>query len=169
MTEPKVNGSQFLYNDLSRRLIRLILESAPDTDPMVDVELRLVALIRERECLAARVVELEGMLGREREMHASSIRESMKRAARVEELEHRIDELESMWPDQSRLTAENTCLAARVQELEDGYVKCVVNRAELQIENTRLREALEKIRDQDYRGNRPWSATVAYDALEEKS
>jgi len=90
-------------------------------------------------------------------------------AARVQELKHRIDELESMWPDQSRLTAENTCLAARVQELEDGYVKCVVNRAELQIENTRLREALEKIRDQDYRGNRPWSATVAYDALEEKS
>ena len=60
MTEPKVNGAQFLYNDLSRRLIRLILESAPDTDPMVDVELRLVALIRDHARLAARVQELEG-------------------------------------------------------------------------------------------------------------
>jgi len=87
MTEPKVNGSQFLYNDLSRRLIRLILESAPDTDPMVDVELRLVALIRERECLAARVAELESNQIDLNDMIERRDKAIAKLAARVEELE----------------------------------------------------------------------------------
>ena len=38
----------------------------------------------------------------------------------------------------------------------------------LQAENAKLREALEKIANEDYRGNRPQSAVIAYEALAEQ-
>ncbi len=72
------------------------------------------------EALAARVQELEGWqeeafldVVRAR-AEAKHLRE---RSVDCEELRHRIDELESMWPDQSRLTAENT----RLREALDQY------------------------------------------------
>jgi len=34
--------------------------------------------------------------------------------------------------------------------------------------NAKLREALEKIANEDYRGNRPQSAVIAYEALAEQ-
>lgn len=39
---------------------------------------------------------------------------------------------------------------------------------DLYVENARLREALEKIASEDYRGNRPSSITIARAALEGK-
>lgn len=56
-------------------------------------------------------------------------------------------------------------LHARAQELEDGYGKCIVNRAELQIEITRLREALESIA---VNAKDEFSSVTATAALKEK-
>lgn len=59
-----------------------------------------------------------------------------------EELRHRIDELESMWPDQSRLTAEIERLQGWVkfyQDFCDNY--------EAEIRNAALKEASDRLLD----------------------
>lgn len=53
----------------------------------------------------------------------------------------------------------------RLESLIDDACK---NIAALNEENFRLRQALQEIANEDYRGNRPWSATIAFKALEGK-
>lgn len=51
-----------MYMALARKLINRILETEVSCDPPGDIELRLYAIIQERESQARRIVELEGQL-----------------------------------------------------------------------------------------------------------
>ena len=52
---------------------------------------------------------------------------------------------------------------------EDRAIMAEAERDDLKIENARLRSALRKIADMDYRGNRSAESSIAFRALEIKS
>ena len=56
-------------------------------------------------------------------------------------------------------------LERELHETQEANIRMGRKLAQVLDERDALVEALEKISNEDYRGNRPWSATVAYHAL----